>query len=101
MRPSGQNRVLLDVYMSSAGKIICDVNSSALQPEDVMIQETNYNRFYFRSNTSSVQEFSVHFLPVVEQRLFCKAVSLLSPESPVLYYRSDPFYVICMFYFSF
>ena len=95
MRAIGQDRVLLDIWMSSSGKVICVVNSSALLPEEILFQETNNNRFYFRSNTPSVQEFSVDFRPAVELKLFCKAVNLLSPESPVLYYQSEPFYASC------
>lgn len=95
MRAAGQNRILLDIFMSSAGKVICVVNSSALLPEDLPFQETKSNRFYFRSHSTSVQEFTVDFLPAVEQKLFCKAVNLLSEEIQVLYYTSDPFYVTC------
>lgn len=97
IRAVGQNRLLLDIFMSSAGKVICVVNSSALLPEDLLFQETKTNRFYFRSNTTSVQEYAVDFIPAVEQRLFCKAVNLLSIEPQVLFYQSDPFYITCTF----
>ena len=89
------NRVYLDIYLSSVGKVVCVVNSSAFLPEELQFEETMYNRFYFPSNITRKQEFALDFKSGVEMKLFCKATFLRSENSHTLYYSSDAFYITC------
>lgn len=94
------NRVYLDIYLSSVGKVVCVVNSSAFLPEEVQFEETAYNRFYFPSNITRKQEFALDFKSGVEMKLFCKATSLLSESPWTAYYSSNAFYMTCFHFCS-
>ena len=89
------NRVYLDIYLSSVGKVVCVVNSSAFLPEEVQFEETMYNRFYFPSNITRKQEFALDFKSGIEMKLFCKATSLLSDSPHIAFYSSNAFYISC------
>ena len=90
------NRVYLDIYLSSVGKVVCVVNPSAFLPEEVQFEETMYNRFYFPSNITRKQEFVLDFKSGIEMKLFCKATSLLSESPHIAFYSSDAFYISCL-----
>lgn len=91
--PSGM--AVMNITLSSAGRVTCVTAESDLSMDDIAFNRTSYNTYYFRSGVSSMEAFALHHNPGVEQRVFCKAVCLLTPQHLTSYYISKPFYSSC------
>ena len=89
----GLNMARVNVTLSSAGKVICVLGDSNANSTEIDYTEKSGNRFYFRTNVTTSQDFTV--VPVFNdtQRLFCKGISLLPNVSGEDYFKSEPFYL--------
>lgn len=96
--PSGM--AIMNITLSSAGKVVCVAANSRLSVENVTFYESAYNSYYFRSDVPSVETFTLVHNPGVEQRAFCKAVCLLTPQHLTTYFVSEPFYTTCTYFTS-
>ena len=56
--PSGM--AVMNITLSSAGRVTCVTAESDLSVDDIAFNRTSYNTYYFRSGVSSMEAFALH-----------------------------------------